>query len=285
MATLLESGARPYGSSKGVAVSMVLHGALIAAAVMGTAKVVLPPREKVEEHPILYVASPPPKPIEAPPAPLPEVKTPPKSKAPEKVFKAPPKAAAPKRVQAPQPRPVEPQPKAPSTPALVAPTKIAVSLPAVDLKAAPTIGDVVAPPAPEPIKAAGISREGSVKSDGDEDGGSGGRSKGGLSSGSSGRAYEENQVERAVQVTRAAQPHYPDALKSVGVEGVVSMRFIVGADGRVEPGSISVINSPHKLFSDAVRTALLNTRYRPAEAGGHAVRQLVEQSFTFRLEK
>jgi protein TonB len=262
---------------------MVLHGALIAAAVMGTAKVVLPPREKVEEHPILYVASPPPKPIEAPPAPLPEVKTPPKAKAQEKVFKAPPKAAAPKRVQAPQPRP-EPQPKTPATPALVAPTKIAVSLPAVDLKAAPTIGDVVAPPAPEPvIKASGISREGSVKSDGD-DGGSGG-SKGGLNSGNSGRAYEENQVERAVQVTRAAQPHYPDALKSVGVEGVVSMRFIVGADGRVEPGSISVIDSPNKLFSDAVRTALLNTRYRPAEAGGRSVRQLVEQSFTFRLEK
>ena len=283
MATLLESGARPYGSSKGVAVSMVLHGALIAAAVFGTAKVVLPPREKVEEHPVLYVASPPPKPIEAPPKPLPEVKTPPKSKAPEKVYKAPPKAAAPRRVQAPQPRPVEPQPKVPATPALVAPTKIAVSLPAVDLKAAPTISDVVAPPAPEPIKAAGISREGSVKSDGD-DGGSGG-GKGGLSSGNSGRAYQEDQVERAVQVTRAAAPHYPDALKSVGVEGVVSMRFIVGADGRVEPGSINVIDSPHKLFSDAVRTALLNTRYRPAEAGGHAVRQLVEQSFTFRLEK
>lgn len=283
MATLLESGARPYGSSKGVFVSMLLHGALITAAVLGTAKVVLPPREKVEEHPILYVASPPPKPIEAPPTPLPEVKTPPKAKAQEKVFKAPPKAAAPKRVQAPQPRP-EPQPKVPSTPALVAPTKIAVSLPAVDLKAAPTIGDVVAPPAPEAIKASGISREGSVKSDGDADG-SGGGSKGGLGSGSSGRAYEENQVERAVQVTRAAQPRYPDALKSVGVEGIVSMRFIVGADGRVEPGSISVIDSPHKLFSDAVRTALLNTRYRPAEAGGHSVRQLVEQSFTFRLEK
>lgn len=281
MATLLESGARPYGSSKGVAVSMVLHGALIAAAVLGTTKVVLPPREKVEEHPVLYVASPPPKPIEAPPKPLPEVKTPPKSKVAEKVFKAPPKAAAPRR-DAPQPRPVQPQPRTPATPALVAPTKIAVSLPPVDLKAAPTIGDVVAPPAPEPIvKGGGISREGSVKSDGDADGGG----KGGLSSGNSGRAYEENQVERAVQVTRAAAPHYPDALKSVGVEGVVAMRFIVGADGRVEPGSISVIDSPHKLFSDAVRTALLNTRYRPAEAGGHAVRQLVEQSFTFRLEK
>jgi periplasmic protein TonB len=281
MATLLESGAKPYGSTKGVAVSMLLHGALITLAVMGTAKVVLPPREKVEEHPILYVASPPPKPIEAPPKPLPEVKTPPKAKAPDKVFKAPP----PKRVAA-QPRPAAPapQPKVPSTPALVAPTKVSVALPPVDLNAAPTITDVVAPPAPEPIKAAGISREGSVKSSDDGDVGGGSRGKG-LGSGDSGRAYEENQVERAVQVSRMTPPRYPDALKSVGVEGVVAMRFIVGADGKVEPGSINVIDSPHALFTSAVRQALLNARYRPAEAGGRAVRQLVEQTFSFKLEK
>jgi protein TonB len=283
MATLLESGARPYGSRKGIAVSVVLHGALIAGAVLGTAKVVLPPREKVEEHPILYVAAPPPPPVHAP-DPLPEVKPPPKAKAPAKaLFRAPP---APRRVQAPQPRPVQAQPKVPSTPALVAPTKVALSLPAIDLKAPPTIGDVVAPAAPELTRAGGVSREGSVKGgteDGDVEGGRSG--KGGLGSGSSGRAYEEDQVERAVQVTRSAQPRYPDALKSVGVEGVVAMRFIVGADGRVEPGSISVISTPHKLFGDAVRMALLNTRYRAAEAGGRAVRQLVEQTFTFRLEK
>ena len=275
MATLLESGARPYGSTKGVAISMVLHGALIAAAVYGTAKVVLPPREKVEEHPILYVASPPPKPVQMAPEPLPEVKTPPKAKAPAKVFRAPPPA---------QPRPVQAQPKLPTTPALVAPTKVALSLPPVDLKAVPTISDVVAPPAPEPIKASGVSREGLVKSSDDDDA-AGGRGKGGLGSGGSGRAYEEDQVERAVQVTRGPQPRYPDALKSVGVEGAVVMRFIVSAEGRVEPGSIEAISTPHKLFADAVRAALLNTRYRPAEAGGRAVRQLVEQSFTFKLDR
>ena len=49
MGILLESGARPYGSKRGVVISMVLHGGLIAAAVYATSKVVLPPREKVEE--------------------------------------------------------------------------------------------------------------------------------------------------------------------------------------------------------------------------------------------
>lgn len=277
MAILLESGARPYGSKRGVVISMVLHGGLIAAAVYATSQVVLPPREKIEEHAILYVASPPPPPVHIAPEPLPEVKTPPKAKAP----------AEPKRVQAPRPRAAQPapvaQPKVPSTPALVAPTKVALSLPAVDLNAAPTIGDVVAPAITDAIKSSGIPSGGSVKSGDDDE--VAGRSRGGLGSGSSGRAYEANQVERAVQVRRAAEPRYPDALKSVGVEGIVSMQFIVSADGKVEPGSIKVISTPHKLFADAVRTALMNTRYRPAEAGGQSVRQLVEQNFTFRLEK
>jgi protein TonB len=272
MATLLESGARPYGSTKSVAISMVLHGAIIAAAVAGTASVVLPPREKVEAHPVLYVASPPPPPVVAP-KPLPTVKTPPKAKAPVSA----------KVYHAPQPQPVQPQPRVPATPALVSPRKVALSLPPIDLKAPPTISDVVVPQTVDVIKSSGSLREGSVKSS-DGDGEGGGRGKGGLGSGGSGKAYDENQVDRAVQVTRASTPKYPEALRSVGVEGNVTMRFIVGADGRVEPGSINVLSTPHKLFADAVRAALLNTRYRPAEAGGHSVRQLVEQSFTFKLD-
>ena len=268
MTTLIESKARPFGSSKGVAMSMVIHGALFAGILFGTAKAVLPPREKIEEHHVLYVAAPPP-PVHVAPAPLPEVKTPPKAK-----------AAAPRQIQAPPPKVA--QAKTPPTPALVAPTKVALSLPAIDLKAVPTISDVVVQIAAEPVKS-GVPTGGSARKAGDDDA-EGGRGKGGLGSGS-GRAYDENQVDRAVQVTKNIAPRFPDALRSVGVQGVVSMRFIVGADGKVEPGSMQVISTPHKLFADAVKTALLNTRYRPAEAAGHAVRQLVEQTFQFQLQK
>ncbi len=276
MTTLLESRARPFGSRKGVAFSMLIHGALIAAAVFATGRVIIPPREKVEEHPVLYVAVPPPPPIEAPPKPLPKVATPPKAK---QVFKAPPRtqrapAVAPKPRAAPQV-----QPKGPTTPALVAPTKVPLSIPDINVKGPPTISDVVAPPIADPTPSSGIGTGGSVKRGEGNDGG-GGK---GLSSGSSSKAFDENQVDRAVEVSRKADPRYPDALKSVGVQGVVVMRFIVGPDGRVEPGSIEVVDSPQRLFSEAVRTALLNTRYRAAQVGGQNVRQLVEQSFAFRL--
>lgn len=272
MTTLIESKARPYGSSKGMIVSMVLHGTLLAAALYGTSQVLLPPREKFEAHPILYVAAPPPPPIHVAPEPLPPVKAPPKAKA------AP---SAPKQLVQPKPR-VAPTPKAPDAPkapVLVAPTTVALSLPSVDLKAPPTIVDVVG--IPEPARTAPAATSGSARGGDDDAGGS----KGGLGSGASGKAYDENQVDRAVEVTRAAEPRYPDALKSVNVEGVVRMSFIVGANGKVEPGSIQVISTPHRLFADAVRTALLATRFRAAEANGNKVRQMVEQSFSFRLDK
>ena len=69
------------------------------------------------------------------------------------------------------------------------------------------------------------------------------------------------------------------------MEGEVQVRFVVGANGRVEPGSIAVTTSPHRLFTESVRSALLDARFRPAEVGGRPVRQLVAQSFMFRLAR
>ena len=69
------------------------------------------------------------------------------------------------------------------------------------------------------------------------------------------------------------------------MEGVVQVTFVVGTNGRVEPSSIKVSSTPHRLFSEAVRSALLDMRFRPAEVGGRSVRQLVAQSFQFKLDK
>jgi TonB family protein len=270
--TLLESKARPYGSRKGAVLSVAVHGALIAAAVVASGRAVLPPREKVEEHSVLFVTAPRPPKVHVAPEPPPEVKKPPATKAP----------AAPRRVAAPPPRPSQPRVAAPA-PAIVAPVTVPTNLPPVNFKAVPTVNvDIVIAPRAELPKASGNpigSSAARSTSDGDVEG----RSRG-LGSGRSGRAYSESQVDRAVQVTRAATPRYPDALRSVNIQGEVIVSYIVDARGRVEPGSINVISATHKLFADAVRVALLNARYRPAEVGGQPVRQLVEQPFIFKLE-
>ena len=266
LTNLLESKAKPFGSSKGTMVSMVVHGLIVTAIVLATAKSVLPPREKIEEHAVLYVAAPEPPPVHVAPEPLPKVKAAPKV--------APPKQAPPRT----QLVHVAPTPKPMPT---LAPPKVVVAVGEVDLKAPPVV-EIAAPRVTEPANALGSGLSSGKKSSDDEAGGSG---KGGLGSGSSGKAYNENQVDKTVEISRNASPRYPEALRSVGVQGVVTLRFIVSADGKVEPGSIEVVDSPNKLFTDAVKTALFNTRYRPAEAGGEKVRQLVEQAFTFKLDK
>ncbi len=278
MTTLLESKARPYGSKKGAVISVVLHGGFIAAAIAASGAVALPEREKVEEHPILYVAAPPPPKVYVAPDPLPEVKKPPAATKTPRVAPPPPRAPTPPRPAAPTPRP-SPQPQLAAP--LVAPINVPTSLPAVDLKALPTVTDVPIPP-PAPVQASSGGSSTRRASDGDVERGG---TKGGLGSGSaaSNKAYSENQVDRTVQVTRSVSPRYPDALKSVNVEGEVIVRYIVDARGRVEPGSIEILSTAHKLFSDAVRRALLDMRFRAAEANGQAVRQLVEQPFRFRL--
>ena len=69
------------------------------------------------------------------------------------------------------------------------------------------------------------------------------------------------------------------------VRGEVLAQFVVDADGRYEPGSFKVLKSSHELFTQAVKNALPNMRFYPAEVGGKKVKQLVQQPFTFSLQK
>jgi periplasmic protein TonB len=80
-------------------------------------------------------------------------------------------------------------------------------------------------------------------------------------------------------------PRYPTMLARAGVEGEVLLQFVVDTVGAVEPGSIHSIRATQPQFESAVREALVRARFVPAEYGGHRVRQLVEQSFTFAITR
>lgn len=103
---------------------------------------------------------------------------------------------------------------------------------------------------------------------------------------SDGSPMRENQVEKAViAIPGTATPRYPSMLQSAGLEGDVRAQFVVDTLGRVEAGSFRVVETTHALFATAVRDALGRARFTPAEVGGRKVRQLVEQTFTFRIER
>ena len=100
------------------------------------------------------------------------------------------------------------------------------------------------------------------------------------------QTYFEFQVEKPVaQIPGTGAPRYPDALRSSGVEGEVQAQFVVDEDGKAEVNSFKVLKATNDLFANAVRTALPNMRFYPAEAGGRKVKQIVQMPFKFTVPK
>lgn len=97
-------------------------------------------------------------------------------------------------------------------------------------------------------------------------------------------AYTEEVVEKIVAPRRGnPQPMYPPRLRHAGIEAGFLVRFVVDSSGRVDAKSIEFPATAHALFVQAVRSALLRSRYFPAELGGTRVPQLVAQQFKFIL--
>lgn len=99
-------------------------------------------------------------------------------------------------------------------------------------------------------------------------------------------------VYTADKVDEAARPRmpgplnvaYPAALLASRTGGTVIAEFVVGPGGRVEANTFGVVSSPHPLFTEAVREAVVRADYVPAVRAGVPVRQLVQQPFEFSPE-
>jgi protein TonB len=235
---LIESKPHKQKMAGGTMFSLVFHGALIATAVVLTARAGIAD-DKTKAEKIQFVEMkkepPKPKPKEPPPPPPKDV-----------VVKAPP----PKGFQV-----------------LRAPVEIPIKIPDIDLSKKVT----------------------------DEADFSGKGVKGGVAKGVEGgvpqtidanQTYYEFQVEKPVaQIPGTGAPRYPDALRSSGVEGEVQAQFVVNEEGKADVSTFKVLKATNDLFANAVRSALPNMRFYAAEVGGKKVKQLVQQSFQFKLDR
>jgi TonB family protein len=78
---------------------------------------------------------------------------------------------------------------------------------------------------------------------------------------------DEASVTPPVLIGSAPTARYPDELRAQRIEGEVVVQFRVNEKGRVDASSMQVVQSPHPLFSDAVRSVLPKFRFEPAHAG------------------
>ncbi len=61
-------------------------------------------------------------------------------------------------------------------------------------------------------------------------------------------------------------------------------QFVVDTSGRVDMSTFRTVRATDELFVRSVRRALSEWRFRPAEAGGRRVRQLVEMPLVCRMK-
>jgi hypothetical protein len=92
------------------------------------------------------------------------------------------------------------------------------------------------------------------------------------------------EVDSAVVRSQSsAAPAYPLDLLTKHVQGTVNARYVVDTTGFADTTSFEVLKATHDGFVRAVRDALPYMRFTSAKIGTRKVRQVVEQSFTFRI--
>jgi hypothetical protein len=96
-------------------------------------------------------------------------------------------------------------------------------------------------------------------------------------------AYAETEVD--VKPRRVSSPplEYPRLLQQAGIEGRVLLEGIVGVDGRIEPGSVTILESSHEAFDLPSKSLLEGSVFRPATVNGEAVRTLIQLPIQFTL--
>ena len=97
------------------------------------------------------------------------------------------------------------------------------------------------------------------------------------------RGMSSNDTHSFFSSTSA--PEYPAALLARNVEGDARVSFIVDTTGLADLTSFEVLEATQPEFGMAVRRALPDMRFRPAILAGRKVRQLVQQTFMFRIQR
>jgi len=96
--------------------------------------------------------------------------------------------------------------------------------------------------------------------------------------------YTADEVDTPAHLSNTnLQVIYPPDLVASHTKGSVVAEFVVSASGEIDQGSLAIVTATNALFAEAAVKALADAHYAPAIKAGAAVRQLVQQPFSFSL--
>lgn len=96
-----------------------------------------------------------------------------------------------------------------------------------------------------------------------------------------GAVLTESDLTDPPRALHLAEPRYPEALRQAGIQGAVTVTYIVDSSGFVEPGSIRIVSADRPAFAEAVVASVAQARFTPGRVHGRAVRVLVRQVIRF----
>jgi len=149
----------------------------------------------------------------------------------------------------PPPPPPPPPKNMPPPPAYVPPVDVPVSAPpsANAIAAVSNTPQPVAPPTPAPVAAPAV------------------------------------RTAAVVNSANCEKPEYPSASRRLEEEGTVSLRFLVGADGKVIQAEVDK-SSGFRRLDEAARAGLSKCQFKPATVDGKPEQAWASMKYTWRLE-
>jgi len=99
------------------------------------------------------------------------------------------------------------------------------------------------------------------------------------------QTFLEAAVDEPPERLSGPSPRYPEMLRQAGIEGHVTLEFVIDTTGRVEASSIKVLASTNRAFEAPAKDVIRRSTYRPGRVRGVAVRVLVQQSIGFTIQR
>jgi periplasmic protein TonB len=96
---------------------------------------------------------------------------------------------------------------------------------------------------------------------------------------------ERPELSNRSLAERLLRQNYPDLLRDAGVTGRTIVTMVIDAEGRVEPGSVRVVESSHEAFSDPAVKVAERMRFRPAKLNRQAVQVLITLPIEWKIER
>ena len=92
---------------------------------------------------------------------------------------------------------------------------------------------------------------------------------------------EMPKVKSASQAQKVIERAYPQQMQVAGVGGKVQVRFVVKADGTVDPGTVEVVAATMKALGEAAAEAVCKIEFVPGKKDGSPVASIVMMPISF----